>query len=78
MGAVAVSNEDERRIERLQKKLRVRSKAGVVRLAVKELEERIEEGEMVTLVREYVEKYGTLDRNENAQLTPAGVARRGS
>ena len=78
MAAIAISKTDEARIERLQKKLRVRSKSGVVRLAVEELERRIEEREMVGLVREYVQKYGTLDRQENAELSPAAVARRGS
>ena len=78
MAAIAVSKTDEARIERLQKKLRVRSKSGVVRLAVEELERRIEERETAGLVREYVQKYGALDREENADLSPAGVARRGS
>ena len=75
MGAIAVSKIDESRIERLRKKLRVRSKAGVVRLAVEELERRVEENEMSGVVREYVAKYGTLDRAENAALSPAAVVR---
>jgi hypothetical protein len=78
MAAVAISKMDEERIKRLQKRLHVRSKSGVVRLAVEELERKLEEREMVGLVREYVEKYGSLDREENADLSPAGVARRGS
>lgn len=75
MGAIAVSKMDDGRIERLRKKLRVRSKSGVVRLAVEELERRVEQNEMSGVVREYVAKYGKLDRAENAALSPAGVAR---
>jgi len=78
MAAIAISKTDEERIERLQKKLRVRSKSGVVRLAVEELERRIEDREMAGLVREYVQTYGALDREENEELGPAAVARRGS
>lgn len=74
MGAIAVSKIDESRIERLRKKLKVRSKAGVVRLAVDELERRVEQDAMSGMVREYVAKYGSLDRAENESLSPAGVA----
>jgi hypothetical protein len=75
MGAIAVSATDERRIERLAKRLGLRSKAGVVRLAVDELERRVARDEMGTAIREYVRKYGRLDRRENALLGTAGVAR---
>lgn len=75
MGAIAVSAHDERRIVRLGKRLGVRSKAGVVRLAVDELERRVERQELAGAVREYVRKYGRLDRRENATLSAAGVAR---
>ncbi len=75
MGAIAVSATDERRIVRLAKRLGLRSKAGVVRLAVDELERRVARDQMGTAIREYVRKYGHLDRRENASLGPAGVAR---
>jgi hypothetical protein len=75
MGAIAVSAEDERRIVRLGKRLGVRSKAGVVRLAVDELERRVERKELGTAIREYVRKYGHLDRRENTALAASGVAR---
>lgn len=75
MGAIAVSATDERRIVRLAKRLGLRSKAGVVRLAVDELERRVARDQMGTAIREYVRKYGHLDRQENASLGPAGVAR---
>jgi hypothetical protein len=75
MGAIAVSNEDERRIVRLGKRLGIRSKAGVVRLAVDELEHRVEREHLGAAIREYVRKHGRLDRSENATLSGAGVAR---
>ena len=75
MGAIAVSKIDEERIERLRQKLKIGSKARVVRLAVDELERRVEQNEMSGIVREYVAKYGKLDREENASLSPAAVAR---
>lgn len=75
MGAIAVSTEDERRILRLAQRLGVRSKAGVVRLAVDELERRVEREQLGTAIRQYVKKYGKLDRHENATLSAAGVAR---
>jgi hypothetical protein len=75
MGAIAVSADDERRIVRLGKRLGVRSKAGVVRLAVDELERRVEREQLGDAIRSYVQKYGRLDREENRQLSAGGVAR---
>ena len=75
MGAIAVSVEDERRILRIGKRLGVRSKAGVVHVAVEELEHRLERQERADAIRAYVRKYGHLDRQENALLSAGGVAR---
>src|SRR5262245_28335239 len=75
MAAIAVSAEDERRIMRLGKRLGVRSKSGVVRLAVKELERQVERRELADALRTYVRKFGSLDRRENAELSSAGVVR---
>lgn len=75
MSAIAVSAEDERRIVRLGKRLGVRSKAGVVRLAVDELERRVERSQLGAAIQDYVDKYGQLDRAENLQLSTGGVAR---
>jgi len=76
MGAIAVSVTDERRIVRLGKKLGVRSKAGLVRMALDELERRVERREIAAVIRDYVRKHGALDRRENALLSPGGVGRR--
>jgi len=75
MGTIAVSAKDEERIVRLAKRLGLRSKAGVVRLAVEELERRVARDQLGTAIREYVRQYGRLDRRENALLGTAGVAR---
>jgi hypothetical protein len=75
MGAIAVSPTDEQRIKRLGKRLGVRSKAGVVRLAVDELERAVARREMTTAVKEYVRRHGGLDRAENFALGSGGVAR---
>jgi hypothetical protein len=75
MGAIAVSRDDERRIVHLGKRLGVDSKAGVVRLAVDELERRVEREQLGDTIRTYVKKYGRLDRNENLHLSAGGVAR---
>lgn len=75
MGAIAVSPDDERRIVQLGKRLGVRSKSGVVRLAVQELERKVERQELAKSLRTYVEKYGALDRKENEELTQGGIAR---
>jgi hypothetical protein len=75
MAAIAVSTSDEKRIVALGKKLGVRSKAGVVRLAVSELEQSVARREMTRAVRDYVRRYGHLDRAENAAIAAGGVAR---
>ena len=73
MGAIPVSPADERRIVSLGRKLGVRSKAGVVRLAIEELDRRVERGRVGAAIREYVEKHGETDRRENAALSAGGV-----
>jgi hypothetical protein len=75
MAAIAVSASDEKRIARLAKRLGLRSKAGVVRLAVEELERRVSRESLGSEIRDYVRKHGNRDRQENASLSAAGVAR---
>ena len=78
MGAIAASTADERRIDRLGRRLGVRSKAGLVRLALGELERQVARREMRAAIRAYVEKHGEIDRRENAVLSGAGIARNDS
>jgi predicted kinase len=75
MGAIAVSEADERRIVRLRKKLGMSSKAGVLRVALDELERRIERRERASVIRDYVRKHGSLDRRENRRLSAGGIGR---
>jgi pyrroline-5-carboxylate reductase len=78
MGAIAVSQRDEQQIERLRKALRVRTKSGVVRVALKILEEKTEEERLRGAIEESVRRCGPADARENQELYPAGIARRNS
>ena len=73
--AEELEHDDERRIVRLRRKLGVRSKAGLVRIALDELERRLERREKAAVIREYVRKHGGRDRRENRLLSGAGVGR---
>ena len=76
MGAIAVSRDDERRIERLCKALRIPTKSDLVRVALAALERSTEEARLRGEIAESVHRSANADRRENLKLTPAGVARR--
>ena len=76
MGAIAVSKEEERRIERLRKELRVPTKSGLVRIALTALERKTEEERLRRAIGESVRRCATADKEENLELGSAGVARR--
>ena len=78
MGAIAVSKEEERRIERLRKELRVPTKSGLIRIALTALERKTEEERLRRAIAESVRRCATADKAENLDLGPAGVARRTS
>ena len=78
MGAIAVSKEEERRIERLRKELRVPTKSGLIRVALTALERKTEEERLRQAIEESVRRCATADMEENRELGPAGVARRTS
>ena len=78
MGAIAVSKEEERRIERLRKALKVPTKSGLIRIALTELERKTEEERLRRAIEESVRRCATADKVENLDLGPAGVARRTS
>ena len=46
MGAIAVSKDEERRIDRLRKELRIPTKSGLIRVALTALERKTEEGRL--------------------------------
>ena len=76
MGAIAVSKEEERRIERLRKALRVPTKSGLIRIALTALERKTEEECLQRAIEESVRRCAAADKEENLDLGPAGVAHR--
>ena len=78
MGAIAVSKEEARRIERLCKELRIPTKSGLIRVALTALERKTEEERLRREIQESVRRCANADRRENLELGPAGVARRGA
>jgi UPF0288 family protein (methanogenesis marker protein 3) len=78
VGAIAVSKEEERRIERLRKELRVPTKSGLIRIALTALERKTEGERLRREIAESVRRCATADKEENLELGPAGVARRTS
>ena len=76
MGAIAVSKEEARRIERLCKALKIPTKSGLIRVALTALERKTEEERLRREIQESVRRCASADRQENIELGPAGVARR--
>jgi Arc/MetJ family transcription regulator len=77
MGAIAVSEADEGQITELMRELGVKSKAQVVRAALRTLKERIDQEKLRSEIRESVKRCADADQRENRLLAPGGVARRG-
>jgi Arc/MetJ-type ribon-helix-helix transcriptional regulator len=78
MGAIAVSKKEEQQIERLRKELRIPTKSGVIRAALKTLEQQTAEERLRLEVRESVRRCAAADKQENLELSRAAVSRRGS
>jgi UPF0288 family protein (methanogenesis marker protein 3) len=78
MGAIAVSKKEEQQIERLRKELRIPTKAGGVRMALKPLEHQTAEERLRFEVRESVQRCAAADKREHRDLIQAAVGRRGS
>ena len=76
MGAIAVSKEEERRIERLRKVLKVPTKSGLIRIALTALEGKTEGERLRRAIKESVRRCAAADKAENLDLAPAGLARR--
>ncbi len=75
MGAIAVSKEDEGQISELMRELGVKSKAQVVRAALRTLKERIDLEKLRSEIRESVKRCAESDRKENRLLASGGVTR---
>jgi hypothetical protein len=78
VGAIAVSKKDEQQIERLRKELRIPSKVGVLRMALKTLEHQTAEEWLRLEIRESVRRCAAADKRELRDLTQAAVGRRAS
>jgi Arc/MetJ-type ribon-helix-helix transcriptional regulator len=76
MGAIAVSREDEAEIEQLMKEMKVKSKASVVRVALRALSKQLMREKLRTAIQESVRKCAHADRKENIFLSGGGVARK--
>ncbi len=74
MGAIAVSKEDEGQIGELMRELGVKSKAQVVRAALRTLRERLDRERLRSEIRESVKQCAEADQKENRLLAPGGVA----
>jgi len=74
MGAIAISKEDEAQIQALMPELKVKSKAQVVREALRVLREKLEQEKLRMQVQESVRRCAQADRRENRLLFPGGAA----
>lgn len=75
MGAIAVSKKEEQQIERLRKELRIPTKAGVLRAALKTLEHQTAEERLRQEVCESVRRCAAADKREHRELSQAAVGR---
>jgi len=75
MGAIAVSKKEEQQIERLRKELRIPTKAGVLRAALKTLEHQTAEERLRHEVQESVRRCAAADKREHREIAQAAVGR---
>jgi pyrroline-5-carboxylate reductase len=75
MGAIAVSKKEEQQIERLRKELRIPTKAGVLRAALKTLEEQTAEERLRHEVHESVRRCADADKREHREISQVAVGR---
>ncbi|WHZ29669.1 MAG: hypothetical protein OJF51_004471 [Nitrospira sp.] len=75
MGAIAVSKKEEQQIERLRKELRIPTKSGVLRAALKILERQTAEERLRQEVHESVRRCAAADKREHRELARAAVGR---
>ena len=74
MGAIAISKEDEEQIRALMPELRMKSKAQVVREALRLLKEKLAQERLRVQIEDSVRRCAQADRRENRSLFPGGVA----
>ncbi len=71
MGAVAISQTDEKILTSLQKKLRLPSKSQVIHQALESLQRSIAREQLAEDIRRSVQKCGKADQRENKNLSGA-------
>jgi pyrroline-5-carboxylate reductase len=76
MGAIAVSKKEEEQIEKLRKELGISTKSGLIRAALKVLERQSREEKLRREIQESVRRCAAADREENQELSWAGVGRK--
>jgi hypothetical protein len=76
MGAIAISKEDEDQIGELMSALGAKSKAQIVREALRVLRDKVEEEKLRVQIVESVSRCARADRRENQLLFPGGIAGR--
>lgn len=76
MGAIAVSRAEEHQIDRLRKELKIPTKSGLIRAALRVLEQKTEEERLRREVQDSVRRCAAADRHENRDLFSAAVAHR--
>lgn len=76
MGAIAVSRKEEHQIERLRRELKIPTKSGLIRAALKALENKTEEERLRREIQESVRRCAEADREENREIVSGGVAHR--
>lgn len=75
MGAVALSQGDEKILESLQKTLEAPSKSQVIHRALETLQREIHRGQLAREIQRSVQKCGKADQRENRSLTGAALSR---
>lgn len=76
MGAIAVSKAEERQIEKLRKELKIPTKSGLIRVALRTLEKKTDEERLRREIDESVRRCAAADRQENRELFSAAAAHR--
>lgn len=75
MGAIAVSKREEQQIDRLRKELHIPTKAGVLRAALKLLEDQTVEERLRDEIRASVQRCAPADKREHHALAHGSITR---
>jgi Arc/MetJ-type ribon-helix-helix transcriptional regulator len=70
MGAITVSKKEEEQIDRLRKELRIPTKSGLIRAALKTLEEKAEKEKLRWEIRRSVLRCAAADKSFRQEIGP--------